>query len=100
MSHRRNPSLKSIFRLIAEAIREQITRTREPENLRRIVALSGELFDRTAEAGHLFWWFLFEGAVGINNCLKVSVHDQHFGYPDRTRFCELIVIHSSVLHFQ
>lgn len=92
------PSLsRSIIRSIAEVIREQITRARDPENLRRIVALSDELFNRAAEAGHLFWWFPFEGAVGVNNTLKVPVHDQHFGYPDCTRFRKLMVFYSPVL---
>ncbi|KIM84836.1 hypothetical protein PILCRDRAFT_5880 [Piloderma croceum F 1598] len=92
MSTDRNASIGSI----AEVIREQIIRTREPENLRRIVGLSDELFNKTTEAGHSFWWFPYEGAVGINNTFKISVHDQHFGYPDRTHFCELMLFGSVI----
>ena len=66
-----------------------MVRAREPENLRRVVALSDELFNRGAETGRLFWWWPYDGAVGINNGYKTPVRDTHFGYPDSMRFREL-----------
>jgi hypothetical protein len=83
-------SLKSFIRSIAETIRGQITRTREPENLRRLIGLSNEIINRATESGHLFWLFPYQGAVGINNTFKTLVHNQHFGYPGRTRFCKFL----------
>jgi hypothetical protein len=91
-------SSKSTIRSIAEAIREQITCVREPENLRRVVGLSNELFEQATESGRFFWWFPYEGAVGINNTFNMPTHNQHFGYPGSTRFCELTSIFSFVLH--
>jgi hypothetical protein len=77
-----------IIRSIAEIIREQVARAREPENLSRIIGLENELCERTAETGLSHWILPYEGTVLINNTLKVPLHDQHFGYPDRMRFCE------------
>jgi hypothetical protein len=76
-------------RSIAEVIREQVARAREPENLRRIVGLEDELCDRTTETGLSHWIFPYEGTVLINNTLKVPLRSQHFGYPGKMRFCEL-----------
>jgi hypothetical protein len=80
---------KLIIRSIAEVIREQVARTREPENLRRIIGLENELFDRAREADGYHWILPYDGAVLINNTLKVPLRDQHFGYSDCMRFCEL-----------
>jgi hypothetical protein len=82
------PFLNQVARLIARAIREQITRARQPENLRRIVGLSDELFNRATETGRLFWWWPAEGAVGVNNMYKADMRSGHFGYPDSLRICK------------
>ena len=87
---------RSIIRSIAEVMREQINRAREPENARRIICLSNALIDTAAEAGHLFWMSPYEGAVCVDNTSKVPFHDAHFGYPGSMRVCELVLFCWSV----
>ena len=85
-------SSKSIIRLIAQVIRDQLNRAREPENLRRLVGLSNELRNNANEVGRVFWWLPYEGDVGINNLYKAALHDHHFGYTGRVRFCESMLL--------
>jgi hypothetical protein len=72
-------------------------RTREPENLRRLVGLWNEIINRATESGHLFWLYPYDGAVCINNTFKTPVYNLHFGYPGRTRFCKFLLFLSIVL---
>jgi len=67
--------------------RETLERTRDPETLRRLVALTSELLAEFVETrDRMPWWGPRLGAIGVNNLGKTSFVSHHFGYRGQMRF--------------
>jgi hypothetical protein len=78
---------KNSIGYLAGVNREILTRMRNPETLRRLVAMSSELLAEFVETrDRMFWWGIELGGIGVNNLGKSSFASHHFGYQGQMRF--------------
>ncbi|EIN08972.1 hypothetical protein PUNSTDRAFT_134145 [Punctularia strigosozonata HHB-11173 SS5] len=71
---------------IASVIRNTIATSRDPDYVRRVVAISEELYTRSSNENRCQWWFPWDGGAAINNLYRVPWTGTHFGYPGKARF--------------
>jgi hypothetical protein len=51
-------------------MRRNVHAARDPEFIRRYVAIAKELRLRSAATGRLHWWWAFEDSIGVNNLAR------------------------------
>ncbi|KZP29880.1 hypothetical protein FIBSPDRAFT_1038589 [Athelia psychrophila] len=70
----------------ADAMRTSMNYVRDPENLRRILALNSQMLQRPGLVGDYLNLTSPDTMVYINALNKIPMLKAHFGYVDRTRF--------------
>ena len=51
-------------------MRQNVLAARDPEFIRRYVAIAKELRLRSTASNRIQWWWTFEDSIGVNNLAK------------------------------
>lgn len=54
-------------------MRNNVLEARQPEFIRRYVAITKELRSRSATSGRIPWWWTYDDSIGVNNLIKSAI---------------------------